>query len=193
MSRASFDRGHEIVDGRQQRQHQPRGLRTGGDQVEGHRAAAPLGLFQQQPAALAVEGLQEAGAAQMQDRRVEDLVVEARRNVEMVRGAAHVQGRALAVRPDVQDRRRGRNAVEPLHGGDVDAQPVHRAEDEIGLLVVADGADGQAVQAELGGVDHHAPGGARDGELIFRFSSAQTPEVVELEGALRLTVPLRLQ
>ncbi|HIB64777.1 MAG TPA: hypothetical protein EYO33_06625 [Phycisphaerales bacterium] len=37
------------------------------------------------------------------------------------------------------------------------------------------------------------PGGARDGELIFRFSSAQTPEVVELEGALRLTVPLRLQ
>ena len=37
------------------------------------------------------------------------------------------------------------------------------------------------------------PGGARDGELIFRFSSAQTPQVVELEGALRLTVPLRLQ
>ena len=37
------------------------------------------------------------------------------------------------------------------------------------------------------------PGGARDGELIFRFSSAQTPQLVELEGALRLTVPLRLQ
>lgn len=37
------------------------------------------------------------------------------------------------------------------------------------------------------------PGGEREGELVFRLSSAQNPEVVELEGALRLSVPLRLQ
>lgn len=37
------------------------------------------------------------------------------------------------------------------------------------------------------------PGGAREGNLVFRFSAAQEPKALELEGALKVSVPLQMQ
>ncbi len=40
----------------------------------------------------------------------------------------------------------------------------HRGEHEIGLFVVSDGADREALEAELGGIHHRSAGRAGDGQ-----------------------------
>src|ERR1700722_4630803 len=78
-----------------------------------------------------------------------------------------MQRRALAVWPDVEDCRRSRDAFQALHRRNVGPELLQGGEDKIGLLVIADPPDGEALKAELGGVDHRSPRCARDGQADF--------------------------
>ena len=78
-----------------------------------------------------------------------------------------MQCRPVAIGAHVEDGGRGRHALEALHGGGVDAVLLHGHQHPVGLLVVAHGTDGEALQPELGGIDDGAARGARNGEADF--------------------------
>ena len=70
-----FDRGHEIIDVRQERSDDGEGLRRRRDEIERDGPPAPFRLLEQGEARGPIELLEESGAAQMDDRRVEYLVI----------------------------------------------------------------------------------------------------------------------
>ena len=71
-----------------------------------------------------------------------------------------MQGGALAVRADGQDRRRGRRLVGALNHRAVDPETAVEIEDEVALLVVAEAGHGRGPRAELGCVHDRSGGGA---------------------------------
>ena len=63
---------------------------------------------------------------------------------------------AITIGPHVEDGGRSGNTTQPLHGRGVDAMLLHREENPVGLLVIAHGAHGKALEAQLRGVDNGA-------------------------------------
>ena len=64
----------------------------------------------------AIQFFQQPGSAEMNDGCIKDLVIHARGHVKMIGSAAHVKGRPVAIGAHIQNRGRGRNALEALHG-----------------------------------------------------------------------------
>lgn len=100
----------------------------------------------------------------MHDRRIEHLVVHLGRNIEMIGRAAHMQRRPIAIRADVENCCLCRDAIKALHCRNIDVVLGQGHQHPVGFLVVADGPDGERLQAELGRVDDRTARRTGDGQ-----------------------------
>jgi hypothetical protein len=102
--RCLLDRGHEIIDMRQNLRHGRQVGLGAGEDIKRRRGAIRLGRFHQFGIAALVHFLGEADAANMDDARIDHLTEQRVIHEEITGRALHMEGRARAVGARRHDR-----------------------------------------------------------------------------------------
>ena len=133
------------------------------EQVERRDGAGPTGPAQHRWRPVGQEVAHPVGTAQQHDRsRLDDGAVDVVGG-EMRVGAGDVEGGAVAVGPDRQDRRRRRRRRRAGDAG-LDPSAPHQLDDEVARFVGAHAAERDDLGPELGEIDGRAGTGAGGGE-----------------------------